>query len=137
MNKDFYGRKPEPDGLWKNRTGAIYKIPAGDFIFDLGRFDARLQQYTPVPPLVPGVWFQYDIVATADHFEVTLTNTESSASQLTTVFDNPDHARGAAQVNGKMPDSSGCNRIPHLRWRFAMCGSGSYSATGSYAIGQF
>ena len=26
MSKDFYGRRPEPDGLWKNRTGAIYKV---------------------------------------------------------------------------------------------------------------
>ena len=32
VTKDYYGRRPEPDGLWKNRTGAIYKIPAGDLI---------------------------------------------------------------------------------------------------------
>jgi hypothetical protein len=112
VNKDFYGRKPEPDGLWKNRTGAIYKIPAGDFIFDLGRFDARLQQYTPGPPLVPGVWFQYDIVVRGAHFEVTLTNTESGASQLTTVFDNPDLARGAAQVNGENAGFVGLQSYP-------------------------
>ena len=28
-SKDFYGIKPEPDGMFKNRTGAIYKIQAG------------------------------------------------------------------------------------------------------------
>src|SRR5215471_10739332 len=28
--KDFYGIRPEPNGLFKNRTGAIYKIQAGD-----------------------------------------------------------------------------------------------------------
>ena len=82
VNKDFYGRKPEPDGLWKNQTGAIYKIPAGDFIYHLARSDDRLQQYTPGPPLVPGVWFQNDIVVTGNHYEVTLTNTLSGASQV-------------------------------------------------------
>ena len=35
VSKDFYGRHPEPDGLWKNRTGAIYKTPAGDFPVDI------------------------------------------------------------------------------------------------------
>jgi len=104
VNKDFYGRRPEPDGLWKNRTGAIYKIPAGDFIYHLGRYDDRLQQYTPGPPLVPGVWFQYDIAVTGNHYEVTLTNTQSGASQLTTIFDNPDTARGVAKV-GTQPAS--------------------------------
>ena len=33
--KDFYGIRPEPDGLFKNRTGAIYKIQAGDRIWHL------------------------------------------------------------------------------------------------------
>ena len=27
--KDFYGIRREPNGLYKNRTGAIYKIPSG------------------------------------------------------------------------------------------------------------
>src|SRR3989441_3810238 len=61
VNKDFYGRRPEPDGLWKNRTGAIYKIPAGDFIYHLGRYDDVWQQYKPGPALVPGPWFEYEI----------------------------------------------------------------------------
>src|SRR5262249_51199505 len=33
--KDFYGIRPEPDGKFKNRTGAIYKIQAGDRVFHL------------------------------------------------------------------------------------------------------
>jgi hypothetical protein len=81
----------EPDKSRKNRTGAIYKIAAGDF--------ARLQQYTPGPPLVPSVWFQYDIVVTGNHYEVTLMNTQSGSSQLTTIFDNPDADRGVGQLN--------------------------------------
>lgn len=112
VNKDFYGRRPEPDGLWKNRTGAIYKIPAGDFIYHLGRYDDRLQQYTPGPPLVPGVWFQYDIVVTGNHYEVTLTNTASGASQKTTIFDNPDTARGVAQLNGQPATFIGIQSYP-------------------------
>ena len=94
QTKDFYGRRPEPDGLWKNRTGAIYKIPAGDLIVHLGGQDARLQEYVSGPPLVPGIWFQYDIVVRGNRFEVTLTNTESGQSQLTTVFQNTDPDRG-------------------------------------------
>jgi hypothetical protein len=97
-SKDFYGRFPEPDGLWKNRTGAIYKIPAGDFIFHLGFHDAKLQQYTPGPPLVPGRWFQYDISVTGNHYEVTLTDTSNGSSQKTTIFDNTDPDRG--QIRG-------------------------------------
>jgi len=112
VNKDFYGRRPEPDGLWKNRTGAIYKIPAGDFIYHLGRYDARLQQYTSGPPLVPGVWFQYDIVVTGNHYEVTLTNMQSGASQVTTIFDNPDVARGVAQLNAQPAGFIGIQSYP-------------------------
>jgi len=112
VNKDFYGRKPEPDGLWKNRTGAIYKIPAGDFIYHLGRNDLRQQQYTPGPPLIPGVWFQYDIVVTGNHYEVTLTNTQSGSSQVTTIFDNPDTARGIAQLGGQPGGFIGIQSYP-------------------------
>ncbi len=94
VSKDYYGRKPEPDGLFKNRTGAIYKIPAGDLITHTGGHDVRIQQYNPGPATRPGVWMQYDIAVTGNHYEVTLSDTESGASQLTTVFDNTDAARG-------------------------------------------
>jgi choline dehydrogenase-like flavoprotein len=100
VTKDYYGRRPEPDGLFKNRTGAIYKIPAGDLIIHTGGHDARVQQYTPGPATRPGVWMQYDIVVTGNHYEVTLTDTETGASQLTTIFDNTDAERGIARING-------------------------------------
>ena len=100
VTKDYYGRRPEPDGLFKNRTGTIYKIPAGDLIIHTGGHDARIQQYIPGPPTRPGVWMQYDIVVAGNHYEVTLTDTETSASQLTTIFDNTDTQRGVAKING-------------------------------------
>jgi choline dehydrogenase-like flavoprotein len=112
VNKDFYGRRPEPDGLFKNRTGAIYKIPAGDLIIQTGGHDDRLQQYTPGPPLLLGAWFQYDIVVTGNHYEVTLTNTQSGASQVTTIFDNPDAARGIAQLGGQSAGFIGIQSYP-------------------------
>jgi len=94
VNKDYYGRRPEPDGLFKNRTGAIYKIPAGDLIVHTGGHDVTLQQYTPGPATRVGVWMQYDITVAGDHYEVTLTDTETGVSQLTTAFDNTDALRG-------------------------------------------
>ena len=98
VNKDYYGRRPEPDGLYKNRTGAIYKIPAGDLIIHTGGHDVTVQHYTPGPPTRVGVWMQYDIVVTGNHYEVTLTDTETGVSQLTTTFDNTDTERGVAKV---------------------------------------
>src|SRR5713226_1558865 len=82
VTKDYYGRRPEPDGLWKNRNGAIYKIPAGDLIIHTDGHDARIQQFTPGPPCRPNVWMQYDIVVNGNHYEVTLTDTETGASQM-------------------------------------------------------
>src|SRR5262249_26840955 len=46
LGKDFYGIKPEPDGLFKNRTGAIYKIQAGDRVWHLGFNEPSVQNYT-------------------------------------------------------------------------------------------
>jgi hypothetical protein len=56
VRKDFYGI-PEPDGLNKNRTGAIYKIPAGDAIPHQGTKDVPTQTYQagqPEPGFDPG-----------------------------------------------------------------------------------
>ncbi|MEO8129564.1 MAG: family 16 glycoside hydrolase, partial [Bryobacteraceae bacterium] len=113
INKDYYGRRPEPDGLFKNRTGAIYKIPAGDLIIHTGGHDVTVQQYTPGPLTRAGVWMQYDIVATGDHYEVTLTDTETGVSQLTTTFDNADAQRGAAKVNGLPAGFIGIQSYPN------------------------
>jgi choline dehydrogenase-like flavoprotein len=112
VNKDYYGRRPEPDGLYKNRTGAIYKIPAGDLIVHTGGHDIALQQYTPGPPTRPNVWMQYDIVVTGNHYEVTLTDTENGASTVTTKFDNTDAARGVRTVNGASAGYVGIQSYP-------------------------
>jgi len=113
VTKDFYGRRPEPDGLFKNRTGAIYKIPAGDLIVHTGGHDTRIQQYTPGPPTRPGVWMQYDIVVAGNHYEVTLTDTETGASQLTTIFDNTDTERGVAKIGGTPVGFIGIQSYPN------------------------
>ena len=55
-----------------------------------------MQQYTPGPPLVPGVWFEYEIVAHGDDFTVFLTNTQTGTRQQTTAFHNTDTLRGRA-----------------------------------------
>jgi choline dehydrogenase-like flavoprotein len=94
QNKDFYGIRPEPDGKWKNRTGAIYKIPAGDFIWHQNRHEARWQEYIPGPPLVLGAWFEYEIKVSNDIYTVKLTNLATGAAQQTTKYENTDTKRG-------------------------------------------
>jgi hypothetical protein len=92
--KDFYGISPEPNGLYKNRTGAIYKIQAGDRIWHLNRNEPAVQNYTLGPPLIPGVWFEYEIVVQVDNCTVFLTNTQTGARTQTTSFQNTDAERG-------------------------------------------
>jgi len=93
-SKDFYGIWPEPDGKFKNRTGAIYKIQAGDRVWHLGFNEPAVQTYTPGPALVPGVWFEYEIAVQGDDYKVSLTNLESNQRTQTTSFHNTDTARG-------------------------------------------
>jgi len=92
--KDFYGIRPEPNGLYKNRTGAIYKIQAGDRIWHLNTNEPAVQDYTPGPALVPGVWFEYEIVAQGDDYTVFLTNLQTAERKRTTSFHNTDGERG-------------------------------------------
>lgn len=94
--KDFYGIRPEPNGLFKNRTGAIYKIQAGDRIWHENRNEPAVQSYTPGPALVPGVWFEYEIVVQGDDYTVFLTNTQTGERRQTTSFHNTDAERGRA-----------------------------------------
>jgi choline dehydrogenase-like flavoprotein len=94
--KDFYGIRPEPNGLYKNRTGAIYKIQAGDRIWHLNMNEPAVQNYTPGPALVPGVWFEYEIVVQGDNYTVFLTNTQTGERRQTTSFHNTDAERGRA-----------------------------------------
>jgi choline dehydrogenase-like flavoprotein len=93
-SKDFWGITPEPDGMFKNRTGAIYKIPAGDRVWHLGFNEPATQTYTPGPALQPGVWFEYEIVVQGDDYKVFLTNLQSSKGTQTSHFVNTDTARG-------------------------------------------
>jgi len=94
--KDFYGIRPEPDGKFKNRTGAIYKIQAGDRVWHLNFNEPAVQNYTPGPPLVPGVWFEYEIVVQGNDYTVFLTNTQTGERKQTTLFHNTDGERGHA-----------------------------------------
>ena len=94
LGKGFYGIKPEPNGLFKNRTGAIYKIQAGDRIWHLNSNEPAVQSYTPGPALVPGVWFEYEIVVQGDDYTVFLTNVQTGVRQQTTSFHNTDGERG-------------------------------------------
>jgi choline dehydrogenase-like flavoprotein len=94
--KDFYGIRPEPNGLFKNRTGAIYKIQAGDRVWHLNMSEPAVQNYTPAPALIPGVWFEYEIVVQGDDYSVFLTNTQTGDRRQTTSFHNTDGERGRA-----------------------------------------
>ena len=93
---DFHGIRPEPDGLHKNRTGAIYKIQTGDRIWHQNRNEPAMQTYAPGPPLIPGVWFEFEIVVRGDDYTVFLTNTLSGERRQTTTFRNTDGDRGRA-----------------------------------------
>ena len=92
--KDFYGIRPEPNGLFKNRTGAIYKIQAGDRVWHLNMNEPAVQNYTPGPALIPSVWFEYEIVVQGDKYTVFLTNTQTGERKQTTSFQNNDAERG-------------------------------------------
>lgn len=94
--KDFHGIRPEPDGLFKNRTGAIYKIQAGDRVWHLNFNEPAVQNYTPGPALVPGVWFEYEIEVQGNNYTVFLTNIQTGVRQQTTSFANTDGERGGA-----------------------------------------
>ncbi len=94
QGKDFYGIMPEPDGKWKNRTGAIYKIQAGDRVWHLGFNEPQTQTYNLGPELVPGEWFEYEIAVKDDLYAVQLTNLRTGASSQTTSFKNSDSDRG-------------------------------------------
>jgi choline dehydrogenase-like flavoprotein len=98
--KDFYGIRPEPDGLRKNRTGAIYKIQAADPL-PAGGLDAATQTYQPGPPLLPGRWYEYEIDVRGNNYTVDLTDLDTAARTRTTVFQNTDADRGVAAAGGQ------------------------------------
>jgi len=86
-------------------AGAIYKIQAGDRIWHLNTNEPVVQTYTPGPVLVPGVWFEYEIVVQGDDYTVFLTNLQTGVRQQTTLFHKPTASAGAR------PASSVCRRM--------------------------
>ena len=72
----------QPHGLIQHRTGAIYNI------------DPAAQTYNPGSALVPGVWFEYEIVTQGDDYTVFLTDLQSGQRTQTTHFINTDPDRG-------------------------------------------
>jgi hypothetical protein len=94
-SKDFYGIRPEPDGLRKNHTGAIYKIPAKDPLPG-GGFDAEWQVYTPFLNLVPNQWVEMQVEVQGQRFVVSMRNPGAATWQQVTDFTNPDADRGLA-----------------------------------------
>ena len=105
--KDFYGIRPEPDGLFKNRTGAIYKIQAGDRVWHLNFNEPAVQNYTPGPALVPGVWFEYEIVGAGRRLHGLSHQHADAASASRRRRSTTPTASAAAR-----PGSSACRPIP-------------------------
>jgi hypothetical protein len=75
-------RQKEPDGLDKNRTGAIYKISTGQ------NGEPRRQDFRPAPPLQPDRWYSYEIEVKGQNYAVHLNGRQ------TTSFFNTDSMRG-------------------------------------------
>ena len=94
-HRDFQHLADEPDGLRKNRTGAIYKIPAKDPLPG-GGFDLELQKYTPAANLIPMQWYEYQIKVAGQHYTVELRKDGDPAFTLVTDFTNTDPDRGLA-----------------------------------------
>jgi hypothetical protein len=102
VTKDFFGVRPEPDGLRKNRTGAIYKIPAKDPLPG-GGFDLELQKYTPGPNLIPMQWYEYEIKVAGQHFTAGLRKDGDAVFTSITDFINTDPDRGLAVDDSGQP----------------------------------
>ena len=82
-------------GLRKNRTGAVYNIPAGDG----GEPDS--QNYVPGPNLVPGRWYQYEIDVRGNDYKVKLTDLDTTACTQTADFTNSDPTRGLRLIDNQ------------------------------------
>ncbi|HZN84240.1 MAG TPA: family 16 glycoside hydrolase, partial [Mycobacterium sp.] len=79
-------------GLRRNRTGAIYDVPAGD------PGEPSDQMYSPGPSLQPGVWFEFDITVQNNHYEVRLGRADGSPKVTVSTFDNMDLNRGLSSA---------------------------------------
>ena len=63
-------------------------------VWHLNFNEPAVQAYTPGPPLIPGGWFEYEIVVQGDNYTVDLTNIQTGARTRTTTFHNTDGERG-------------------------------------------
>jgi len=75
-----------PDGLDKNRTGAIYDIPTGQ------NGEPPLQEFQRAPDLVPGSWNTLEITVHGDMYTVVVNGVR------TTEFVNLDEGRGQSSA---------------------------------------
>src|SRR5205823_12106259 len=103
---------PEPNGLRKSRTGAIYKIPAGDRIPGANQTDAAWQTYQPAPNLVPRTWYELEIAAQGTRFTVDLINLDTMDRVRTTTYDNSDALRGVGIEHGRPIGCVGLQSYP-------------------------
>lgn len=96
--KGFFGA-PEPPGLMKNRTGAIYKIAAGDRDPNSSQREAQTQTYEPGHKLVPRQWTEPSglvrvrISVQGDDYTARLGAVGGPKTQTST-FTNTDAVRG-------------------------------------------
>jgi hypothetical protein len=118
VRKDFYGTKPEPNGLRKNRTGAVYKIPAKDPIPGTSQFDAEIQKYQPAPDLAPGNPYQFEINVRGNDYTVDLADLLTGRTTRTTSFTNTDNFRGIAEENGTAAACIGIQSYPNSVFAF-------------------
>jgi len=98
--KTFYG-VPEPRGLRKNRTGAIYKIQAKDQIPGSTLVDSEVQKYTPVSDFRNGSWYEFTIDVNGNTYTVDVKDLDFGTSVQTSTFQNLDTARGVGMESGK------------------------------------
>jgi Domain of Unknown Function (DUF1080) len=97
---DFFSVRPAPNGLRKNRTGAIYKMHAKDPIPGTNQFDPEMQHYTPPADLVPGTWYEFTIDVRGYTYTVDVKNTNTGLTCRTTKVTNTDPARGVGTQSG-------------------------------------
>jgi 3-keto-disaccharide hydrolase len=76
------------------QCNTFYKIQAGDRVWHLNVNEPAVQSYASGPALVPGIWFEYEIIAQGDDYTVFLTNLQSGQRTQTTSFHNTDVDRG-------------------------------------------
>ena len=87
------------------------KFQAGDRVWHLNFNEPAVQNYIPGPSLVPGVWFEYEIIVQGDDYTVFLTNSQSGQRTQTTSFHNTDVDRGLSR-----PAASASSPIQAVRW---------------------